>query len=127
MSDWKVAPMLGTADVAALVDFFCDKLGFTRPNEMFGEPGGAPVYAIVTREGIAVHLQVRHNGVFPPGPRTVHDGEAYFVVDEVDALAADFAAKGVSFLRGLIDEPYGLRDFTVETPEGHRLTFGTPR
>jgi hypothetical protein len=45
----------------------------------------------------------------------------------VDALAADFAAAGVSFLRGLLDEPRGLRDFTVETPEGRRLTFGSAR
>jgi len=125
MNDWKVAPMLGVLNVTAAVDFFATKLGFTRPERLYGEPGGQPVYGIVSRAGVSVHLQLRHGAVFP-GPRTEHDGDAYFLVADIDALATEFAAKGVKFLRGVQDEPYGIRDFTIEIPEGHRLTFGTP-
>ena len=35
-------------------------------------------------------------------------------------------ARGAVIHRGLLNEEYGYRDFTVLTPMGHRLTFGMP-
>jgi catechol 2,3-dioxygenase-like lactoylglutathione lyase family enzyme len=120
---WEVAPMLGVRDVLEAVEFFCDKLGVARPDHVF-TPGGEPVYAIVTRGGVSVHLQIRRRTVFA-GPRQSHEGDAYFFVEDADALRAEFNAKGVRLLRDIRDEHYGLRDFTIETPDGHRLTFGS--
>ena len=48
------------------------------------------------------------------------------IAPDVDALHAEFAARGVDVLREPEDEPYGLRDFTIATPQGHRLAFATP-
>jgi Glyoxalase/Bleomycin resistance protein/Dioxygenase superfamily len=124
MTTWQVAPTLGFSSVLDAVSFFCEKLGFDPPSELYGPPEER-VYAIVRRGGIEVHLQIRRRGVFP-GPREAHEGDAYFHVPDAAALRAEFAAKSVKFLRDIQDEPYGLRDFTIETPEGHRLTFGTP-
>ncbi|MFT7685841.1 MAG: hypothetical protein ACI9FB_001186 [Candidatus Azotimanducaceae bacterium] len=31
---------------------------------------------------------------------------------------------GVQFRQGIADKPWGLREFEVETPEGHRMLFG---
>jgi catechol 2,3-dioxygenase-like lactoylglutathione lyase family enzyme len=121
---WEVAPTLGVPSVVEAVEFFCGKLGFSRPLQLYG-PSHAPVYAIVSRGGVAVHLQIRR-GPDRSGPREDHDGDAYFRVPDVDALRAELATKGVHVHRDIQDEPYGLRDFTIETPQGHRLTFGTP-
>jgi catechol 2,3-dioxygenase-like lactoylglutathione lyase family enzyme len=125
MSDWGVAPILGVLDVLAAVDFFCEKLGFARPQRLYGGPNEAPVYGIVSRDGISVHLQIRDPSARPV-VRGVHDSDAMFTVTNVDALAAEFAARDVNFLRGVQDEPYGMRDFTIETPDGLRLLFAMP-
>ncbi len=123
MVGWQVAPILGVSNVPEAVDFFVEQLGFSPPARLYGPPHER-VYAIVHRDGVNVHLQIRRNAD-APGPREAHEGEAYFFVPDVDALHTEYAAKGVQFLRGLQDEDYGVRDFTIETPFGHRLTFGT--
>src|SRR5688572_10391235 len=124
MTNWQVAPMLGVSSVPDAVSFFCEKLGFEPPQALYGPPEER-VYAVVRRGGIEVHLQIRRRGIFA-APREDHEGDAYFQVADVDALRAEFAAKSVKFLRDVQDEPYGLRDFTIESPDGHRLTFGSP-
>jgi len=121
---WQVSPILGVHDVKAAVEFFCATLGFTPPSRLQGGEGEPPVYAVVRRAGIAVHLQIRRG---PPAERhDEHETEASFLVDDVDALHAEFVAKGVRFLRDIQDEPYGMRDFTIETPFGLRLGFCAP-
>lgn len=120
---WEVAPVLGVRNVLDAIEYYCEKLGFERPEQVY-IPGGEAVYAIVRRGGIAVHLQIRRREVFA-GPRELHEGDGYFLVENVDALRDEFAARGVKLLRDVQDEHYGIRDFTIETPDGHRLTFGT--
>jgi catechol 2,3-dioxygenase-like lactoylglutathione lyase family enzyme len=122
--NWEIAPILGVPDVKAAVEFFCATLGFTRPDRLHGGQGEPPVYAIVRRAGIAVHLQIRRG---PTAARyDEHESEVSFLVDDVDALHAELAARRVIFLRDIQDEPYGMRDFTIETPFGVRLLFCAP-
>jgi len=45
-------------------------------------------------------------------------------MDEVDALHAEYAAKGVKIIQDLADRPWGMREFGIETPDGHRILFG---
>jgi catechol 2,3-dioxygenase-like lactoylglutathione lyase family enzyme len=113
---WEVAPTLGVPNVLEAVDFFCEKLGFTRPLQLYG-PRDAPVYAIVSRGNISVHLQIRRRVIFT-GPREDHEGDGFFRVENADALRAELLAKGVSFHRDIQDEPYGLRDFTIARLRG---------
>jgi hypothetical protein len=44
----------------------------------------------------------------------------------VDELYAEYQQRNVKIHRPLQDEAYGVRDFTIETPDGYRLAFGTP-
>jgi uncharacterized glyoxalase superfamily protein PhnB len=48
----------------------------------------------------------------------------YIYVDGVDALAAEFAGRGVAFARAVEDQEYGCRDFEVRDPDGHVIGFG---
>jgi uncharacterized glyoxalase superfamily protein PhnB len=34
------------------------------------------------------------------------------------------AARGVAIAVPIADRPYGMRDFSVDDPDGHRLDFG---
>lgn len=49
---------------------------------------------------------------------------AYLGVTGVDELHELCATSGARIVTGLTDHPWGLRDFVVELPGGHRLAFG---
>jgi predicted enzyme related to lactoylglutathione lyase len=49
---------------------------------------------------------------------------AYLGVTGVDELHDRCAAHGAPIVTGLADHPWGLRDFVVEMPGGHRLALG---
>lgn len=126
LSGWVGAPVLGTRDVVAATDWYCKCLGFACPGGVYGGVGDEPpVYAIVSRGGAEVHLQIRRRPLFV-GKRESIEGDAYLFVDDVNALYGEYAGGGVRILREPMDEPYGLRDFTIEDADGHRLTLGTP-
>ena len=124
--EWVAAPVLGCRDVHAAAEWFQTALGFACPGGVMHPPGAdEAVYAIVSRQGAAVHLQIRRRPVFL-SERPDFEGDGYLFVDDADALHAELAAAGVAVLREPMDEPYGLRDFTIVTPESHRLAFGAP-
>jgi uncharacterized glyoxalase superfamily protein PhnB len=49
---------------------------------------------------------------------------AYVSVTGVDDLHERCVAEGARIVTGLADHPWGLRDFVVEVPGGHRLALG---
>ena len=53
-----------------------------------------------------------------------HSYFGYFVVDDVDAIAAEYKAKNVHFRTEVEDKPWRMREFAIETPDGHRIMFG---
>ena len=48
----------------------------------------------------------------------------YIGVTGVDDLHEQCEARGARIVTGLADHPWGLRDFVVEMPGGHRLALG---
>ena len=52
-------------------------------------------------------------------------GSAYVVVDNPDEVHARAVAAGATVIRGLADEDYGSRGFTMADPEGVLWSFGT--
>jgi len=79
---------------------------------------------VVRRSGVEIHLQIRRREVFA-GAREGIESDTYVFVDDVEALFREFEAKGAAIRRAPENQPYGLRDFVVEDPEGHRVVFGT--
>ena len=49
---------------------------------------------------------------------------AYIAVTGIDDLHEQCAARGARIVTGLADHPWGVRDFVVEMPGGHRLALG---
>ncbi|MSO30370.1 MAG: bleomycin resistance protein [Acidobacteria bacterium] len=53
----------------------------------------------------------------------------YFVhlmMDEVDDYYREVAGRGALVTSAPTDKPWGLREFTLATPEGHRITCAEP-
>lgn len=59
------------------------------------------------------------------GRRPAGTASAYVVCDDPDALFDRATAAGAEVVRGLVDEDYGSRGFTVLDPEGNVWSFGT--
>ena len=53
--------------------------------------------------------------------------DAYLEVTNPDALAAEFASRGVRFSVPLSDDDDGLRGFVIEDIDGYGLFFGHSR
>ena len=127
-----ISPLFIVADVPATLSFYRDKLGFEvtfrgpAPDDEF--------FGIVRRDGATIMfkaLGVVSDGkevVVEPVPnykrRPAFSNDAYLEVPDPDALAAEFASRGVPFSVPLTDSDEGLRGFVIEDLDGYGLFFG---
>jgi catechol 2,3-dioxygenase-like lactoylglutathione lyase family enzyme len=128
-----LSPFLIVADVPRSLSFYRDRLGFeitfrgpTPDDEFFG---------IVRRDGAMILL--KSLGVISEGKEIVVEPipnytrkpafcwDAYVAVPDPDALAAEFAARGVEFAVPLATGGDGLRGFVVKDIDGYGLFFGS--
>jgi uncharacterized glyoxalase superfamily protein PhnB len=124
-----VWPILAYRDARAAADFLVEAFGF----EVRG------IYAREDDPGVVEHGELRWplgGGVMfgtagkddsPFGRRAPGNDSVYVVCDDADALFARATAAGAEVVRGLADEDYGSRGFTVRDPEGNLWSFGTYR
>ncbi len=120
-----IAPCFIVRNAAASVAFYRDKLGF---DVEYQEPEHDPFFAIVRRDSSM--LFVKAVGIDPTPNSTRHRYarlDAYVSVPDPDALAAEFAARGVIFSEPLKDTNDGLRGFELKDTDGYVLFFGRPR
>lgn len=128
--EWRASPILGVRSPRRSAEYYRDLLGFSldpvdgvfQPNP--DEPGG--VYAIVEREGVRVHFQIRR-GDEAGLPRRPLDRDVYVYVADVEGLHAELVSRGARILQPPTTAPYGLREIVVEDLDGHRLAFGEAR
>jgi len=59
-----------------------------------------------------------------PSQLGCHNYFAYLKVDDADAYYAQLTQKGAAFLNKIEDKPWGMREFGIRTPDGHRIMIG---
>ena len=119
-----VTPNLLVRDIAASTAFYRDLLGFAIRQTV---PDAEPfVFVWLERDGVPVFLNdpkaVEHD---LPGASTRPPGGTatlFFVITGVDAYHAAIASR-VKVVMELKTQFYGMREFTIEDPDGHVLTF----
>jgi predicted enzyme related to lactoylglutathione lyase len=111
-----VFPKFLVRDVGAILRHYRDVCGFSITNS-FGEP---PIFGIVERDGHGLHVKRGE-----PRPRRSPDEawDAYVEVQGIDALYAEFVAKGARVSRNPEVMPYGLKEFDIVDPDGYVLCF----
>jgi len=109
-----IAPVLQVADVRAALDYYRRVLGFEE-GFVWGDP---PQYGMVGRDHQAeVHFTLK---------TPVRDHSILYIsVPDADAYHAEVAARGAKVLNPPADQPYRMREFAVEDPDGHRLFIGS--
>jgi uncharacterized glyoxalase superfamily protein PhnB len=53
-----------------------------------------------------------------------HSWFAHALVENVDDVYREFIERGASILSTIADKPWDIREFSVVTPDGHRIAFG---
>ena len=121
-----ISPSFIVSDVDQTIAFYRDMLGF---EVRFQEPAQDPFFAIIGRDGAQIFIKAE-GGIAPVPNNTRHPHlrlDAFVYVQDPDALAADFAARGAEFSAPLEDTHDGLRGFEIRDPDGYVLFFGRPR
>jgi hypothetical protein len=116
----QIAPQFFTLDIPGTVAYYESKLGF----KCLGTWQDPPVYAIVERDGQAIHFRCAEPPTANPNKYSDELLDAYIFVEDADALHAEFAARGVEFTRGPANMPWRSREFVVKDGDGRLLAFG---
>ncbi|MGZ5565093.1 MAG: VOC family protein [Chthoniobacterales bacterium] len=119
----QIAPQFFTTNIPATITYYKDKLGF----ECLGtwqDPPDQPVYAIVARDQHSIHFRCAAPPTTNPDKYADELLDAYFFIEDADALYAEYAGKGVEFTRELGNMPWRSREFVVKDCDGRLLAFG---
>ncbi len=107
--------MLAVRDLRVSSRFYIDVLGFVRD---FGD--GSDGWSFLSRDGLRVMLGECPDATTPGD----HFWYAYVTTESVDRLHEEVAGRGADTLSPPTTKPWGLREFSLETPDGHRVVFG---
>lgn len=116
----QIVPLFLTTKMPETLAYYKEKLGF----ECLGTWQDPPVYAIVARDRQGIHFRCAAPSTANPAKYADELLDAYVHVDDADALYAEYAAKGVEFVRDLGNMPWNSREFVVKDCDGRLLAFG---
>ena len=116
----RIAPQFFTLDIPRTLAYYEAKLGF----QCLGTWQDPPVYAIVARDQQAIHFRCAEPPKANPDKYSEELLDAYLLIEDADALYAEYAARGVEFARGLANMPWNSREFVVKDCDGRLLCFG---
>ena len=108
----RLAPELPATNLAASLAYYRDQLGFEIKTIL---PDRS--YAIVERDGMAIHLFVGDSGK----PAGLH-----LFTDEIEPLHDELRDRGACISQPVNRKPWGNRDFRVIDPAGNELKFTEP-
>ncbi len=124
-----VWPILTFRDVHAAIAFLVDAFGFEQRALYAREDDASVVEHAELRwplgGGIMCGTAGKDDSAF--GRRSPGNDSVYVVCGDPDTLFERATARGAEVVRGLADEDYGSRGFTVRDPEGNLWSFGTYR
>jgi catechol 2,3-dioxygenase-like lactoylglutathione lyase family enzyme len=108
--------VLAVRDLEASRRFYTEKLGFSETMKGDG-------WAFLSRGGC--NLRIGHC----PDAKAMwncqdHSWFAYLHVEDATDLHREFVQRGVEIWHTLADQPWGMREFAIVTPDGHRMVFG---
>lgn len=108
--------VLAVKDLKAAADYFADKLGFDRD---FTAPGWEFLsfgeFKVMLGECTDA-LWARETGD--------HSWFAHALIENADEVYRELQERGAEIVSPIKTQPWGIRDFCVRTPDGHRIVFG---
>lgn len=112
----RVRCVLAVLSLSASVEYYTRVLGMTVD---FTAPG----WAFLSRGSFRLMLGECADAI-PAGELGDHSYFVYVTVEGVEEFYDELVANGAALTQRLADKPWGMREFGVRTPDGHRITFG---
>ena len=109
--------VLAVHDLAASREFYQRVLGF----EDLNVP--APGWCFMQRGGCRVRIGECPDAM-PAGDTGDHSYFAYIYLEQAAEFYAHVQAEGADIIKPIQDEVWGMREFGIRTPDGHRIMFG---
>ena len=123
----RITPVLLVKEIEPLIPFWVDRLGFTKTVEV---PEGNKLGFVIFQKGSVEVMYQTYASVEKDAPPSMSAGARkgptylYMEVDNLDAvLAATKDARTVMPVRTAF---YGMKEFAVQDPGGHFITFAQP-
>ena len=123
----RITPVLLVKEIEPIVPFWVDRLGFTKTVEV---PDGNKLGFVAFQKGAAEVMYQTYASVEkdapPPMAAEARKGPTYLYmeVDNFDAVLA--AMKDVKIVMPVRTAFYGMKEFGVQDPGGHFITFAQP-
>jgi catechol 2,3-dioxygenase-like lactoylglutathione lyase family enzyme len=108
--------VLAVTDLNASTRFYVEKLGFTEDLKVEG-------WSFLSRGACRLRLG-DCPGIQPMSAAPDHSWFAYLHVRDAQTLYDEFVKNGVTIWHKIADQPWGMREFSIVTPDGHRIAFG---
>jgi uncharacterized glyoxalase superfamily protein PhnB len=108
--------VLAVQDLATSVDYYTHILSMAID---FTAPG----WAFLSRGSFRLMLGECADAL-PAHETGDHSYFVYVTVEGIDELYSELVANGATLIQEVADKPWGMREFGVRTPDGHRIMFG---
>lgn len=99
-------PELPVRDLDRARNYYCEKLGFKKEWAL-------PEIAAASRGKTAIFYRLSAEPISPQ----IH----WIFADDVDATYAEMRASGAVIIDSISNKPWGLRQFTIQDPDGHQF------
>jgi predicted enzyme related to lactoylglutathione lyase len=109
----RAMPVLSVSDMARSLAFYRDTLGFAL--RTWGEP---PTFVICQRGHTTLALAKADK------PAVSDNWAVYIYVADADALYEELVRHGARIEDPPTTQPYNCRDFVIDDPDGHMISFG---
>ena len=109
--------VLAVRNLEVSTKYYVEVLGFQK------DPIDAPGWSFLTRDTVRLMLG-ECSDAQPAGELGDHSYFAYWNVEGIDDLYREFVSKNALVTSAPTNKPWGLREFGMRTPDGHRIVCG---
>jgi uncharacterized glyoxalase superfamily protein PhnB len=108
--------VLAVQNLQKSIEFYTEMLGF----QLLWEDEG---WCFLVRDSCQIMLGECPDDV-PAFETGCHSYFAYLEIEDIERLYEEFQSKGIKTLGKIEDKPWKMREFGIETNDGHRIMFG---
>ncbi len=117
-----LSPTLAVRNMKETIEFYKNSLGFK--TEMACPDANNPEYAELSKDGMVLMFILAKSCNIGSEEKLGIGVTLYMQIDgDIDEYYQELKKRGVKITVDIADEPYGIRDFTVEDVNGYILTF----
>jgi len=123
----RITAVLLVKEIEPIIPFWVDRLGFTKTIEV---PDGNRLGFVAFQKGATEVMYQTYESVEKDAPKQVSEtarkgpSYLYMEVDNLDAVLA--AMKDAKIVMPVRTAFYGMKEFSVQDPGGHFVTFAQP-